>query len=229
MERYSQIIKKHKREIVLLKGKPCRWGKCSFCDYISDNSTDEDENIRINHSVLSKVTGEYGVLEVINSGNIFELPKVTLDEIKSIIIDKGIHTLYFEAHWIYRKKLQKMREFFGIKTIIKTGLESFNREFRESILLKGFDYTSIDELKSYFDSVCLMPGIQGQSKDMIRQDIDMAMQHFDHFTVNIFIENSTDIKPDLQLIKWFTQEYQWLEDEEKCDVLWVNTDFGVGD
>lgn len=229
MERYSHITKKHKREIVLLKGRPCRWGKCSFCDYISDNSKDDEENININHAVLSNVTGEYGVLEVINSGNIFELPQETLDEIKSIIINKEIHTLFFEAHWIYRKKLQVMRDFFGIKTIVKTGLESFNRDFRESILLKGFDYESIDELTEYFDSVCLMPGIQGQTKDMIQHDIEMAMKYFNHFTINIFIENSTEIKPDPELIKWFTSEYHWLEDEEKCDVLWVNTDFGVGD
>lgn len=229
MDRYSHITKKHKREIVLLKGRPCRWGRCSFCDYISDNSNDNDLNVRVNHQVLSNVTGEYGVLEVINSGNIFELPKVTLDEIKDIIISKNIHTLFFEAHWIYRDKLDKMRDFFGIKTIVKTGLESFNEEFREKQLIKGFDYSSIDELKSYFDSVCLMPGIEGQTKEMIKKDIKLAMKHFKHFTVNIFIENSTDIKPDSKLIEWFCREYQWLEDEEKCDVLWVNTDFGVGD
>lgn len=229
MERYSHITKKHQREIVLLKGRPCRWGKCSFCDYINDNSTDDEQSILINHDVLSQITGEYGVLEVINSGNIFELPQETLNEIRDIIIKKEIHTLYFEAHWIYRKKLQDMREFFGIKTIIKTGLESFNRDFRESILIKGFDYNSIEELKEYFDSVCLMPGIQGQTKEMVQYDIDMAMKHFDHFTVNLFVENSTEIKPDPELIEWFTREFSWLEDEEKCDVLWINTDFGVGD
>ena len=37
MERYSRILEKDKREIVLLKSRPCIWGKCSFCDYIEDN------------------------------------------------------------------------------------------------------------------------------------------------------------------------------------------------
>ena len=67
MERYSEIISKDKREIVLLKGRPCIWGKCSFCDYIEDNSMNEEENIRINNEVLDQVTGKYKVLEVINS------------------------------------------------------------------------------------------------------------------------------------------------------------------
>lgn len=229
MNRYNRITSKHKREIVLLKGRPCRWGRCSFCDYIEDNSVDEVQNHKINIDVLKNITGEFGTLEVINSGNIFELPQDTLEMIKSIINEKKIHTLFFEAHWIYRKKIPAMREFFGVKTVVKTGLESFNREFRESILLKGFEYKSIDELKSYFDSVCLMPGIMGQTKELIREDIDLAMKNFNHFTVNIFVENSTDIKPDPELIEWFQSEYRWLDNEKKCDVLWINTDFGVGD
>lgn len=229
MNRYNKIIDKHPREIVLLKGSPCKWGKCSFCDYIKDNSIDIDMNHRINIDVLKNITGEYGVLEVINSGNIFELPTDTLKYLKDIIDDKKIKILYFEAHWIYRKKIKGMRDFFGIKTVVKTGLESFNWEFREKILLKGFNYQSIGELKKYFDSVCLMPGILGQTKEIIKNDIKMAMKYFDHFTVNIFIENSTSIKPDTTLIEWFQKEYEWLNNEKKCDVLWINTDFGVGD
>jgi hypothetical protein len=229
MNRYSKITNKHKREIVLLKGRPCKWGKCSFCDYIEDNSTNEESNHSINVDVLKNVTGEFGILEVINSGNIFELPSATLDLIKNIIKQNNIHTLFFEAHWMYRKKIQAMRDFFGIKVIVKTGLETFNREFREKVLIKGFKYQNIDEIKKYFDSVCLMPGILGQTKDMIKTDIELAMKHFDHFTINIFIENSTNIKPDPDLIKWFQEEYRWLDKVEKCDVLWVNTDFGVGD
>ncbi|QEN04976.1 radical SAM protein [Thiospirochaeta perfilievii] len=229
MIRYSRITNKIKREIVLLKGKPCKWGKCSFCDYIEDNSTDEDLNDKINFDILSNITGEYGVLEVINSGNVFELSQKTLNYIKEIIVDKKIDTLFFEAHWIYRKRVKYMRDFFGVKCIVKTGLESFNQDFRERILLKGFDYKNIDEIKEYFDSVCLMVGIQGQSKEMIINDIELARNNFNHFTINIFVENSTNIKPDNKLISWFQSEYKWLDSEQKCDVLWVNTDFGVGD
>ena len=43
MDRYSEITNKNQREIVLLKAFPCVWGKCSFCDYILDNSNFEDE------------------------------------------------------------------------------------------------------------------------------------------------------------------------------------------
>ncbi|MBI9097088.1 MAG: hypothetical protein JEY91_01360 [Spirochaetaceae bacterium] len=229
MNRYSVIEHKISREIVLLKGSPCRWGRCSFCDYIDDNSSDEVSNARINDDVLQNITGQYGVLEVINSGNIFELPRETLEKIKEIIRVKSIKALFFESHWMYRKKIQEMKNFFAIETMVKTGIESFNSSFRENILCKGISYTSIDEIKEYFDSVCLMVGIKGQTREMITKDIEIAAGNFNHFTVNVFVKNSTDIEPDYNLIKWFQQEYEYLNHVDKCDVLWVNTDFGVGD
>ncbi len=79
MERYNKITNKNCREIVLLKAFPCAWGKCSFCDYTDDNSTDKGAMIALNSKILSYVTGEFGVLEVINSGSCFELPKETLE------------------------------------------------------------------------------------------------------------------------------------------------------
>ena len=53
MERYNQITNKNPREIVLLKGRPCAWGKCRFCDYIEDNSRNLEEMNALNREVLS--------------------------------------------------------------------------------------------------------------------------------------------------------------------------------
>ena len=62
MERYNKITNKNPREIVLLKGRPCAWGKCRFCDYIEDNSRDVQEMNALNQEVLSHVTGELGCI-----------------------------------------------------------------------------------------------------------------------------------------------------------------------
>lgn len=228
MERYSIISDKFPREIVLLKSTPCKWGKCTFCDYIDDNSLDTHDINKINVTILNNITGQFGVLEVINSGNVFELPEETLHAIKETVNRLDIKKLFLEAHWMYRKKLEDMRQFFGVDIMYKTGLETFDRDFRENVLKKGFGYEHIDELKSYFQSVCLMVGICGQTKEMIENDIRLALKHFKHFTVNVYTENSTAIKPDNQLIEWFQEKYKWLDDEPACEVLWVNTDFGVG-
>ena len=75
MDRYSVIHTKMRREFVLLQGRGCRWGKCTFCDYHNDVS---GEPFEVNRPVLESVTGVYGVLDVINSGSAMELDECTL-------------------------------------------------------------------------------------------------------------------------------------------------------
>lgn len=226
--RYSKVTNKNKREIVLLKASPCKWGRCKFCDYILDNSTDEQSNIEINKKELSKVTGEFGVLEAINSGSVFELPKETLAEIKEIVEKKKIKLLIFEAHWIYRKRLQELRDYFKIPIIYKLGLETFDSHFRNDVLNKGIIINSPEDVSKYYDSICLMIGIQGQTKESIDKDIEYLLKYFKKGCINVWIENSTDFKRDEELVKWFREKYYYLEDNENIEILWNNTDFGVG-
>lgn len=229
MERYSQITSKIQREIVLLKARPCAWSKCSFCDYINDNSTHLEEMIEINREALSHITGQYGVLEVIDSASIFELPQATLQEIKDIIIEKNIHTLFVECHWLYHRRIHEIRNFFPVKVIVKSGVETFDETFRNQVLNKNFTFQSIEEFKQYFDSPCLMVGIKGQTKEMIERDMKILQEHFNHGTISIYRNNSTSIKRDPNLISWFMDHYCYLENDPRYDFLYEPTDFGVGD
>ena len=69
-----------------------------------------------------------------------------------------------------------------------------------------------------------MVGIKGQTKDMIRRDIDIVLNQFNHATVNVYCENTTIIKPDGQLKEWFYDEYKWLDDVKHLEVLWNKTE-----
>lgn len=229
MDRYSEVINKNQREIVLLKAFPCKWGKCSFCDYILDNSKDEEEINKLNYQVLENVTGKYKVLEVINSGSCFEIPKDTLLKIKEIIKEKKIERLFLESHWIYKNKIQQMRDFFEIPITFKIGVETFDNDFRNEYLNKNAKFKTVEELKKYFDSPCIMVGIKGQTKEMIDNDMKMVQDHFEHATINVFINNSSKVKRDEKLVVWFSKKYKFLIDNPKIEILFNNTDFGVGD
>ena len=229
MDRYSEITNKNQREIVLLKAFPCKWGKCSFCDYILDNSNDEEEINKLNFEVLENITGKYKVLEVINSGSCFEIPKATLLKIKEIVKEKKIERLFFESHWIYKKKIQQMRDFFDIPITFKIGVETFDYDFRNNYLNKNARFETVEELKEYFDSPCIMVRIKGQTKEMIDRDMEIVLNNFDHATINVFINNSSSVKRDEELVKWFVEKYKFLMDNPKIEVLINNTDFGVGD
>lgn len=227
-ERYSRITNKNQREICLLRGFPCAWGKCAFCDYIADNSRDEEAMVTLNRQVLSQVTGELGVLEVINSGSCFELPEQTLQDISRIIQDKGIQKLFFESHWMYRRHLAAMRERMPVPVVFKIGVETFDNAFRQKVLNKHADFTRPEEVAEYFDSPCLMVGIQGQTREMIAYDIDCLKRYFRLGTVNVYNNNTTSIKRDEALVRWFMEEYRWLLDDPDVEVLYEITDFGVG-
>lgn len=228
MDRYNRITEKNPREIVLLRAFPCAWGKCTFCDYIDDNGRDREELVRQNRQILSRVTGSPGVLEAINSGSCFELPEETLEDIRAVVQEKKIRRLIFESHWIYRKRLEEMREFFGIPITYKIGVETFDYDFRQNVLHKGADFRTPQEVAEYFDSICLMTCVKGQTKEMIRNDISAMRQYFAHGTVNIFNNNTTPVRRDESLVRWFMEEYRWLMDAPDVEVLYEITDFGVG-
>lgn len=229
MDRYSEVTNKNVREIVLLKGFPCVWGKCSFCDYILDNSNSEVEINKLNFEVLKNVTGKYKVLEVINSGSCFELPKATLERIKEIVEEKKIEKLFLESHWCYKNRIQEMRDYFKIPITFKIGVESFDYNFRNDFLNKNAKFKDHIELKKYFDSPCMMVGIKGQTKEMIDKDMEIVLNNFDHATINVFVNNSSQVKRDDEIVEWFINKYKFLDENPKIEVLYNNTDFGVGD
>lgn len=158
----------------------------------------------------------------------FELPRETWADIKQVVEEKGIKKLFFEAHWSFHKRLQQVRDYFGVEVWFKTGVETFDNYYRQEVLDKGADFQTPEEVAELFDSACLLVGIKGQTKEMIARDIEIIEKMFKHATVNIFIENTTPVKADSELIAWFEKEYAYLEQNPNIEVLWHNTDLGVG-
>lgn len=228
--RYNKITGKHQREIVLLKSFPCRYGKCSFCNYIEDNSTDEEEIDSVNLQVLKEVTGEYGVLEVINSGSVFELTQNTMAEIKKIVTEKNIKTLYFEIYYGYIKRLDEIKKYFeGVEIRFRMGMETFDNDFRINVYNKNFsiDEKVLEYMSEKLYSVCLLVCTQGQTKEMIDRDIEMGLKYFKAVTINVFIDNGTKVKRDSELVRWFADKYSYLMNDDRVELLIDNKDLGV--
>ena len=227
MERYAQIHTVMPREFVLLQGQGCRWQQCTFCDYHADVSV---EPFLINKEVLGRVTGVYGVLDVINSGSAMELDELTIAEIRRVVKEKNIHTLWFEAHYMYRHKLATFAEQFpGVTVKFRCGIESFDGTLREQWKKGVAVAVTAEDVAAYFQGVCLLCCTQGDSQERIRRDIALAEQYFEYASVNLFCENTTHVKRDNDLANWFVQEvYPQLKQSEKIEILIDNTDLGVG-
>lgn len=228
--RYNKISGVHQREIVLLKGYPCKYGKCSFCNYIEDNSLDEAEIEKTNFETLDEVTGEFKILEVINSGSVFELPKSTMERIKKVVEEKKIEILYFEIYYGYIKRLDEIKKMFpGVEIRFRMGLETFDNEIRKNLYNKNFtlDESQYSEIAKEVYSVCLLICTQGETKEVIARDIELALKYFRGVTVNVFIDNGTIVKQDKELVKWFAENYKWLFEDGRAEILIDNKDLGV--
>ncbi len=227
MQRYSLITEKFPREFLLLQGTGCRWKKCTFCDYYDDAS---DSPFETNRKVLEQVTGKYGVLDIINSGSAMELDDETIELIKEIVVAKEIKTIWFEAHYMYRNRLQEFARQFAPATVkFRCGVESFDATLRSS-WAKGIpaSVTAADVAK-YFKGICLLCCTVGDSKERIIRDIATAKEHFEYFSVNLFCNNTTPVKRDEELAAWFVKElYPTLKDDRQIEVLVENCDLGVG-
>lgn len=227
MQRYSLITTKFPREFVLLQGYGCRWRKCTFCDYHTDCSTNPFE---LNRKVLERVTGEFGVLDIINSGSAMELDSQTVALIRQIINERNIHTLWFEAHYMYRSQLESFAaQFAPAEVKFRCGVESFDGSLRREWNKGIAPDVKPEDIARHFRGVCLLVGVEGQTRSQILADIATADLLFEYYSVNLFCPNTTAIRRDKGLAEWFVREvYPTLRDNPKAEVLIENTDLGVG-
>lgn len=227
MERYSLITTGMKREFILLQGTGCRWRKCTFCDYYEDASENPFE---INKQVLGNVTGIYGVLDIINSGSCQEYDEETIRLIQKTTAEKNISSLWFESHWMYSNTLESFRKLFPSADVhFRCGAETFNPKLRTSWNKGIAEDVTPEDIRKYFDGVCLLVGIKGQTREDIMKDVEIAERLFDYYSVNLFCPNSTATERDDELAEIFIREIApIIRRSPKAEVLIENTDLGVG-
>ena len=227
MERFSVIHTKMPREFVLLQGRGCLWGRCTFCDYHADTS---ENPYALNKEVLSKVTGCYGILDIINSGSGLELDTDTLKLIKKVATEKNIHTLWFEMHYMYRHRLADFADYFAPLTVkFRCGIESFDGEQRKRWNKGVPESVTAEDVANYFQGVCLLCCTEGESRERIVSDIQKAEKLFEYYSINIFCNNTTTVKRDDELAHWFINNiYHEAERSTKAEILLNKTDLGVG-
>lgn len=227
MNRYSRIENNFPREFLLLQGLGCKWRKCTFCNYYEDASTSTYET---NRPILEQVTGEFGVLDIINSGSAMELDSQTIALIKEVVKRKHIHTLWFEAHYMYRHQLADFAaQFEGVDVKFRCGIESFSPEMRRQWNKGITDDVTAADVARYFKGVCLLCCTDGDNRERILNDIELAKKHFEYFSVNLFCENGTSVHRNEELARWFIIEVlPQIKSIPGIEILVDNTDLGVG-
>lgn len=198
-----------KRECVLLVSLGCSWGKCAFCDYQDDKSSSVLACDAVNKKVLKQVKGkEIGVstLDVTCSASYTELPFTTMNYIRDTCIEKGIKTVILEGHYIYRDSNHYFTDFFGcygIKVLFRCGVETFDEHIREDILHKGLPNVTPEQLAEHYDWINIMFGMEGQTIDRLKKDIEIGFKYFKRINLSIYTSVKGGPKRDEDAIREF--------------------------
>lgn len=181
-----------KREHVLLVSLGCSWGKCAFCDYQDDKSSSVLACDAVNKKVLAEVRGkEVGAscLDVTCSASYTELPFTTMNYIRNTCVEKGITTVILEGHYIYRESNKFFTDFFGscgIDVLFRCGVETFDESIREKRLNKGLPGVTPEDLAKYYQWINLMYGMEGQTFEQLKKDIEIGLKHFKRINLSIY-------------------------------------------
>ena len=131
---------------------------------------------------------------------------------------------------MYKNQLAWFAEQFeGVQVKFRCGVESFDGSLREQWKKGIAASVTAEDVAKYFQGVCLLCCTEGDSQERILRDIALAERYFEYASVNVFCKNTTTIKRDDELAKWFVSEvYPKLKESDKIEILINNTDLGVG-
>ena len=83
---------------------------------------------------------------------------------RPLCIIKIYSSCFLRAHWIYRHKLEEMRERMGVPIIFKIGVETFDYDFRQRVLNKHADFREPGEVAGIFRLAMSYGGDPGPDK-----------------------------------------------------------------
>lgn len=81
-----------------------------------------------------------------------------------------------------------------------------------------------------FSYICLLccTGEEGDTPERLVRDVELAREHFEYCSINLFCDNTTPLHRDEAMAAWFIREiYPDLKSDPKFEILLGNTDLGV--
>ncbi|WFO75694.1 hypothetical protein J4526_02125 [Desulfurococcaceae archaeon MEX13E-LK6-19] len=140
-----------KRLIVILKGFPCSWGKCSFCPFSLEQSTNIREVIETNRRIINKALelirkDHYERVAVFNGGSFHELPFDTIEKLRDLAMNR-VFEIETRSEFVTLDSLKNILSFYKPKKlIVRLGFEVYDEEIREKLLKKGMPNTELERI-----------------------------------------------------------------------------------
>ena len=184
-----------RRLVVILRGFPCSYGKCSFCPFAAEQSVSPSVVLRDNRRIISvalREKEEYGPerIAVFNGGSFHELPYDTVERLRPLA--KGVvFEVEERSEYVTLDSLRALLDYYNPeKLVVRIGFENFREEIREGLLRKGMPDAELErvvrvrieaqskgwpvEIWSY-----LLFGMQGIPEDSVAESLRAFKKIFD--------------------------------------------------
>jgi len=128
--------------VVILRGFPCAYGKCTFCPFALEQAVATGkvigDNRRLVREALARAEGEgIGRVAVFNGGSFHELPLDTVIELAPLARGR-VFEVEERSEYV---TLDSLRALHGLlrprKLIVRVGFETAFEDIREGVLRKG--------------------------------------------------------------------------------------------
>jgi len=225
-----------KRLILVLKGLPCSWNKCTFCPFFLEQGS-LPQVLKVNSELIEQAIKilsreDYERITIFNGGSFYELPINTVIKL-SKITNSRVVDIETRPEFIDYDTITKTLEILKPKRlVIRIGFEVIDDEVRNKILNKGIPQQEVyriaglrkklqkDKLPVEIISYVLF-GMKGISEELVKRSVQEFNELFDGVIAIRYrkylahhpeeVEISKDLieflKKNTLLIDWSEQEF----------------------
>ncbi len=136
--------------MIVLKGLPCSWNKCSFCPFILEQGP-LVEVLRVNNKILKEAKEilereYYERITIFNGGSFYELPYDIVLKLIDITRDRIVDIETRPEFIDYMRLIETKRSLKARRLVVRIGFEVFDEHIRNNILRKGIPQSEIYRL-----------------------------------------------------------------------------------
>jgi len=176
------------RLVVVLKGFPCSWGKCVFCPFYLEQSSNLREVLETDAEIVERARQalrEWGCdrVTVFNGGSFFELPLAVINALRAITRGRVVDIETRPEFLTLENALHALRLLEARELVVRVGLEVVNEEIRNRVLNKGIPQSEVmrlAELRKRIDELGLpikivayvLFGIEGVPEEEVIRSVE---------------------------------------------------------
>ncbi len=140
-----------RRLVVILRGFPCSWGKCTFCPFALEQSTSTSRVIEDNRRIIAEALRELERdpverVAVFNGGSFHELPYDSVERLRPLARGR-IFEVEERSEFVTMNSLEALVEYYRPRRlVVRVGFETAFEEIREGLLRKGMPDSEMHRL-----------------------------------------------------------------------------------